>query len=295
MQTELLAVLPLAVVCHDAGGANQIIALLKRHRIPANRLQPFMQGPAAALWTHHFPGVPVCPDLPFALDGASALLSGTGWASSLEHDARCEAARRGLPSAALLDHWVNYPQRFIRDGHRQLPDEMWVCDAHAEALARTSFPGMSVRRIRDHYLAQECAALTPVGSLSEPRVLFVCEPALSNWGRDREGEFQALDYFLSRLDLAGIPPEARIVIRPHPSEPQGKYDRWLASQSRPGMTIDAGEGLRSALARSRWVAGCQSYAMVVALAAGRTVYSALPPWAPACRLPHPGILHLKDL
>jgi len=42
------------------------------------------------------------------------------------------------------------------------------------------------------------------------------------------------------------------------------------------------------------VVGCESFALVVALAAGRRVCSTLPPWAPPCRLPQPGIVRLAD-
>jgi hypothetical protein len=38
--------------------------------------------------------------------------------------------------------------------------------------------------------------------------------------------------------------------------------------------------------------GCESMALVVALAAGREVFSSLPPWAPPCRLPHAGVRRL---
>lgn len=297
MRSKLLSYLPLplAVICHDAGGANQILALLKRIRLPKGLLRPVMQGPAADSWARIFPGRPTYTDIPSALSGAKAVLSGTGWASGIEHQARCMAARMDLPSITLLDHWVNYAERFVRDSHQQLPDQLLVCDKYAETLAREVFPKTPVRRIRDYYLAQQCAWLQPVEALSEPQLLFVCEPSHSNWGRDRAGELQALDYFMARIDATDIPPSTRILIRPHPSESPGKYAAWLAMQSRPGIAIDTNGDLHSALSRSRWVAGCQSYAMAVALAAGRTVYSVLPPWAPSCQLPHPGILHLKDL
>lgn len=287
--------LPLAVVCHDAGGANQLIALLKRLRIAAADVRAVMRGPAAVLWLRAFPDIAVIPELPAALDGAGTLLSGTGWASDLEHEARCVAAQQRVRSIALLDHWVNYPQRFVRGARMQLPDELWVCDAYAEQIARTDFPSTTITRIPDCYLEAQCALLAPVDTLASAHALFLCEPSLSDWGRDRAGEFQALDYFIGKLQHTGIPDAAPILIRPHPSEPAGKYDAWIASQPRPGIRLDGSADLSAAMSGARWVAGCQSYAMTVALAAGRHVFSALPPWAPACRLPHPGIRHLKNL
>ena len=45
---------------------------------------------------------------------------------------------------SVLDHWVNYKERFIRGGELILPDEIWVCDNHALALAKKAFPGARV-------------------------------------------------------------------------------------------------------------------------------------------------------
>lgn len=287
--------LPLAVACHDAGGANQVIALLKRMHIAATDLRAVMRGPAAALWLRAFPDIPADPELPTALNGAGTLLSGTGWASDVEHEARCVAVSLGVRSIALLDHWVNYPQRFARGNRVQLPDELWVCDPYAAQIAQRDFPTTKIMRIPDCYLEAQCALLAPVDTLAPAHVLFLCEPSLSDWGRDRAGEFQALDYFIDKLPRTGIPDNAAILVRPHPSEPAGKYDGWIAAQTRPRIRLDTGADLSAAMSHARWVIGCQSYAMTVALAAGRDVFSALPPWAPACRLPHPGIHHLKYL
>ncbi|MFM7531273.1 MAG: hypothetical protein ACKO5J_02040, partial [Rubrivivax sp.] len=80
---------------------------------------------------------------------------------------------------------------------------------------------------------------------------------------------------------------ARLRLRPHPSDAPGKYDGWLAR--RPGTLLDTHPTVAPALSRARWVVGCESHALTVALACGREVYSSLPPWAPPCRLPHAGI------
>jgi hypothetical protein len=96
---------------------------------------------ALALWQGRFGQRSLVDGIEQALDGAQLLMSGTSWTSPLEHHARLQAAQRGLRSVGVLDHWLGYAARFQRDGHRVLPDEVWVVDAEAYALARTSFPG----------------------------------------------------------------------------------------------------------------------------------------------------------
>lgn len=287
---------PLAVVCHDAGACNVILPWLHR---PGLHVRPVMDGPAAALYHRRFDeaastgrGV----ELDAALEGAAMLLSGTGWASDLEHRARQKARARGIFSAAVIDHWVNYAMRFERQGATVWPDEFWVTDARAAELAGQCFPGAIVRCFDNLYLQAEAAAVAPLPGVppEQAQVLYVLEPMRSDWGRGVAGEFQALDHFMRTRVAAGVPAQAPIRLRPHPSEPAGKYDRWIAAQRlRADVALDTEATLAAAIGASTWVVGCESFALVVALTAGRRVFTSLPPWAPACRLPQPGIERLR--
>lgn len=283
---------PWAVVCHDAGGANALLALLAAAGAPAG-IRAYMTGPALTAWRQRFGTAPMAASLDVALSGAGSVLTGTGWATSLEHDARALAKQRGLPSAALLDHWVNYAQRFTRDGQTVLPDQIWVTDAQALRIARDEFPCVDLRLQPDCQMQEQLEGIRDVRTAPQT-LLYLLEPARDDWGHGRPGEFQALDYFASRWPLAGVPATARVVLRPHPSDPAGKYAGWIESQTEFVTALEVGGPLREALSGALWVAGCESHAMVVALAAGRTVFGTLPPWAPRCRLPQPGIIHLRD-
>jgi hypothetical protein len=277
----------IAVACHDAGACNLILPWLDQ---PQLRLQAWVAGPAEVLWRRRFGTRGLCASLQEALEGAAVLVSGTGWASTLEHDARVEAARRGLHTVAVIDHWVNYPERFERDGHVQWPDEFWLTNDQALALAARHFPRHRLRLQPDLQLAEQLAAAGPTPPPEGAEILYLMEPARSRWGRDEEGEWQALAWFEAMRRQAGLPEHARVRLRPHPSDPPGKYDAWLAG--RPHVALDRHPTLAQALSGARWVVGCESHAMTVALACGREVYTSLPPWAPPCRLPHAGIRRL---
>ncbi|MCW5635298.1 MAG: hypothetical protein KIT17_18320 [Rubrivivax sp.] len=289
---------PLAVVCHDAGACNVILPWLRR---PDLSLRPVMGGPAEKLFRTRFGGaadVPSDAALAAALRGAAMLLSGTGWAGDLEHRARRLARERGVFSVAVIDHWVNYAMRFERDGETVWPDEFWVTDDDALTIARRTFPGRVVRCVDNAYLRAEAAAVPRLPVRGEgggpPAVLYVLEPMRSDWGRGTPGEFQALDHFVRERMAAGVPAGAPLRLRPHPSDPPGKYDAWIAAQRRAGLDValDRHASLSQAIGASAWVAGCESFALVVALRAGRRVISTLPPWAPPCRLPQAGIVRL---
>lgn len=280
--------MPTAVVAHDAGAANLLIAWLKAWGWP---VRACVDGPARKLWEQAFPVQPTCPAIEDALHGCASVVTGTGWASRLEHDARRIGRSRGLRVAAVVDHWVNYPPRFEREGETVWPDELWVADAWAEAIARQALPPMPIRQLENLYLQAQVAQVSPPPG--DGTMLYVLEPVRNEWGRGAPGEFQALDYTLQQLQALGALPVRRIVLRPHPSDPADKYLPYLDAD--PRIEMDRSADMAEAISRADVVVGVESFALTVALATGRAVYSSLPPWAPALRLPQEGIRQIRRL
>ena len=288
---------PLTVVCHDAGAANLIFSWLRAsaNAFPKDVMQwrLLLNGPALFLWqTQPVAGVRVESDIDNAFFGTRSLLSGTGWASDFEHQARKLARLRGIHNIAVLDHWVNYKERFMRNGELVLPDEIYVADEYALHKSRLIFPGLPISQFENLYLAAQLIDLQQVVANAD-EVLYLLEPIRADWPRRVAGEFEALEYFIEHWGKLNIPADTTLRLRPHPSDAPGKYTDWVAKHSYPNIEIDDGT-LSLALSRARWVAGCETNAMIVALAAGKTVISTLPPWAPPCRLPHEGIIHLSQ-
>jgi hypothetical protein len=90
---------PVAVCCHDSGGANLIAAWVAS--APSIDFTVCAEGPARKIFAAIVPYRVIVP-LSTVLEGAACLLSGTGWASTLEHDARTAAKFRGIPVLAVL-------------------------------------------------------------------------------------------------------------------------------------------------------------------------------------------------
>jgi hypothetical protein len=288
---------PLTVACHDAGAANLIIAWLADHGGPPRAC---IEGPARTLWEKAYPGAQVLP-LAEALDGAVSLLSGTGWESNLEHTARRLSKEKGIRSIAVLDHWTNYRERFIRSDELVLPDELWVADVHAEAKARRCFPSLPVRQLPNRYLERLVREVRTYGPeparLRDPHnILYVLEPVRNDWGYNSElGEFQALAFFLESLPSLGVGENVKIRLRPHPSDPYGKYNDWPLRYPKLDLSVEERGDMAEQIAWADWVVGCETFALVIALQAGRIAMSSLPPWAPQCRLPQQNLLHLSSL
>ena len=179
---------PLAVVCHDAGAAHLIFAWLRRWceagLLDQHIVNMVLQGPAAKTWQHHpipLPNVHVHSALNSVLEGSQCLLTGTGWASHLEHQARQIAGSLGIPSVAVIDHWVNYTQRLEREGIVVLPDQIWVADEHAERIANEIFPATPVLCLPNLYLQNLVKGMPPVSPECR-NLLYVLEPVRDEWG-----------------------------------------------------------------------------------------------------------------
>lgn len=290
---------PVAVVCHDAGGAE----IVSSHLVASDVRTVFvLEGPAADIF-HRKLGPVVSIALDDAIAAAAWLLCGTSWESDLELRAIRAARQAGIPSVAALDHWVNYDERFQREGRTILPDEIWVGDEHALALARATWPHLPTHLRPNPYLAEQAAeieGLLPI--LRDPdglRVLYICEP-ISRHALHRHGdrryfgyvEDEAFRYFLSRLDVFEAP-VAEVRVRPHPSDPPGTWE-WATSEH-PRVTLGGGASLCREIAEADVVVGCESMALVVALTAGKRVLSSIPPGGPDCGLPFPEIHQLRSL
>jgi hypothetical protein len=285
---------PLAVVCHDAGATQLILPWLDLDRLA---VRACMQGPALPLWRERFGNRALVATIEEALAGAELLLSGSGWGSDLEHRARLLATAQGLRSVAVLDHWVDFAARFQRDGHRVLPQEIWVGDAEGYALAQATFPGHDIRLQPNLWLRQQVERLAPCPDpRRHPRLLVLLELVGSTWGRDRPGEEQALDFLVEHADRLGLQEPLTLRLRPPADDPPHRWDAWIARlQGVHDVAVDRCASWAEAMDSVAWVAGLESMPLVVALAAGRRAVCLQPPWAPRSRLPQRGLIHLRDL
>jgi hypothetical protein len=292
----------IAIVSHDAGGAEILSSYARRH---GGEYVYVLDGPARQVFARKHRSIEAMP-LDDALDRAGSVICGTSWQSDLELRAIARARQAGKRSAAFLDHWINYRERFERSGSTTLPDEIWVGDEFARRLALERFPGIRVTLVENPYfldLREELARIDAASRRDRSRlsVLYVADPVRdtcrSLFGDERHlgyTEEEALRYFLANLHALAQPIE-RVAIRPHPAEPIGKYD-WAAHEF-PGVPI-VSAGARPLLqdvVAADVVVGCDTTAMVVGLLAGKRVVSAIPPGGRAASLPHEAIERLSAL
>ena len=282
----------ISIVAHDAGGANILIEMLLQERI--RNIQVFMDGPARILWDVAYPDISCYESLESAIITSDLLITGSGWASRTEHRALAIARAHNIECITVLDHWVNYAERFIRNGEQILPDQFWVTDSYALEIAKKTFLERTILQIPNYYLERQLRDVDLSVKANPKELLYVLEPMRSNWGGGSPGEFQALDFFMQKISCLGLPKDILIILRPHPSDSSEKYDGWIRLHSNINVHIDRSINISNSLSRATWVVGCESFALVLGLMAGKIIYCSLPPWAPACRLPHAGIIRLSE-
>lgn len=282
---------PIAVVAHDAGGAAILANYVAQEKVDALCV---VAGPAVEVFRQRLGEVRTV-SLSEALTACDWVLTGTGWQTDLEWQAIRQGRAAGKYVVTFLDHWVNYPERFSRDGVTFYPNEIWVGDGYAADLAKKTLPELTIRQVGNPYFSHFVSEVErmdrAVGTERLPgkNILFVCE----NINRDGFRQDDAIRYFMSNLDSLGVE-VGQILIRPHPSEPADKY-AWVAREFGGDVSLSGGATLAEEVAASDIVAGCSSMAMALAVMARRRVISCIPDEKALLTLPFEQIERMSDI
>lgn len=289
-----------AIVSHDAGGAEILSAWAGLQSEPYCLV---LDGPAKNIFERKLGSDRKVP-LEQAIQAADWVLCGTSWQSDLERKAVKLAKASGKKVVSFIDHWVNYPERFMFEDSMLLPDEIWVGDPDAEKLAKDFFPDTIIQLHENPYFRELKIELEKFSRFFENSnngtFLYVCEPikehALIQHGDERYWgytEEDALTFFLQNISALGIVIN-EIRVRPHPSEDPSKY-RWCTLNTKLNIVFGGEKSLLEEIVLADIIVGCESMAMVVGLLANKRVLSSIPPGGKICGLPQGGIEHLKDL
>ena len=297
-----------AVVAHDAGSSHHLYSWLNSINDP---LRFCLRGPALDIFRHYPFPLNNIRSIDNCIRDAKLLISGTSWQSDHEFESRCLAKELGIPVVAVLDHWVNFPQRFCRYGNYVLPDLLWVSDIEALKIASFHFPDVPIIKLENQWLSSIIDYVMHLRSLSnklEPsvpanRLLYILEPLRDlSTGSPTFAEFSVLNYFIqnlermSNLGIINSPSTISLSLRLHPSEPVDKYNQWISdNQTNISISIDSCSSLAESLALSDVVFGCETQALVVSATCGIPTFSTLHPSIGICRLPHSSIRSLAQL
>lgn len=300
----------IAIVAHDAGSARLLFSWLTGLE---EKVRFYVEGPAKRILIGNTDNnIIIDRSLEECIRNSDIVITGTGWTSDLEHKARVYAYEKNKTSIAVLDHWVNYRERFERNGKMLLPDGLWVADKEALDIARNCFKEQWVEQLDNKWLnklSDKYFDLTEkkkkVAKNSEDLVLlYLLEPIRSRLtGEPNSEEFCALDYWLEVLSIKSekikqvqYKSKIKLRLRMHPTEPEGKYNKWIIENlNNWNIELDPYEDLAESLANADMAFGCETQALVAAIECHVPAFCTLPPGAGECRLPHKGLQKLTKL
>ena len=256
-----------AVVCYDAGAAAHVFAWLASD--PRRSAVVYAEGPAARQAASL--GLRLASSLESTLGSADWALVGTGWQSDLERQAMRVCAASGIPCIAVVDHWVNYPDRFLGLEVDEYPQQVVVTDRAAEALAREQLSWATVTLWPNDQASQFVREVRRYGERDdavEPYLLWLGEP-IRVAGFDLCDPL-ADDRLAPRLwnlvcTAAAARSLDRVMVRMHPSQEAASYELTP-------VRVEVHEAYESPLAddvsRAALCLGINSYALYLSVQSG---------------------------
>lgn len=257
------------LICsNDAGGANILSSLISRLAIKPKYL---LSGPAINIFENKLGQISLMKHAE-GLKGIDLVLSGTSKNSNLEFDLMSFAESNGIRVIAVLDHWVNYRERFIRD-KKQIPiREIVTSDELANEIAIAKFPEARIYQIPNYYLSDisnEYNSILANKMLSSDyyEYLYLGEPIQEDYDNYTYQEVDAIRYFIEtvRIKHKIIP---KILFRPHPSQTGHSFHSVVHSVYPEGV-ISENQSLAQAFAYSNYVVGCNTMALTIAASFGK--------------------------
>lgn len=190
------------LVAHDAGGAEILCAWLQA---TGEKADVVAEGPAARIFSRE--SIPILNSDAVNITRYQRLITGTSYGASLENRFIELARSKGVFSIAVLEHWLHYQERFQNCGYLTLPDELWVCDQYAQALALRLFPDTPVKLQRNWYWEKIRSQVTPGKPGHWLLALENRQPRGETW---RNSIDAALDWLSHSANVK------HLTVRPHP-------------------------------------------------------------------------------
>ena len=266
-----------AIFSHDAGGAELVSLWAKKHKYD---YITHIDGPARkvfernALFENHY-------NLKDAILNSDWILCSTSWQSEIEKEAIWHAKLLKKKSISLLDHWVNYRERYIYKGNLNLPDEIWVTDNYAKNLIIKEFPEVKIRLVKNMYFENMKKKINSIKlkyqikkntkkniifsaqNFSETSIFEIPTHKLLGYN-----EHDSINFFLENIDYLGVKINT-IQIRPHPSDQDKKYD-WVLDKYPNFKFINTELDLIEDIVKSDIVVGCTTMGLAIACLAKKS-------------------------
>lgn len=299
----------IAVVAHDAGGANILVSLVLKY-YDAFDWRFIVAGPAARIFSAH----PLLQKKIMVDRTTECLLgellpdimiTGTGWETDHEILGIRFAKENGIPVVSYLDHWTNYRDRFgsATGWLANLPDYIAVGDMYAfERASLDGFPVTKLLPLENPYLENFLLPVSSTCRVPSNRLLFLSEPFDADFvpsGVEYSNKWVGIECsILGKILRAvfGAPALSgyTLAIRLHPSEAFDKYDDFkVRGEGRIEIHDAFSRSLVDDCCAADCVIGISSMALLVSASLSRKTISFSPQGMDG-GLPHSEIVRCHD-
>jgi hypothetical protein len=292
------------IIASDAGVSEHLSLLVKGNE---EKYLFNVSGVAANVFRNNSVHIKQC-DLESILLNCREIIIGRSWQSNVGLVAIRESRKKSIMTSVYLDHWGFRNEEFMLDNELFIPDKFIVFDEFAFQEARGKFPTALIELQPNKFLEKIKSELAQLRLKNKHRisnqVLYLAEPidlhrqkflALddelnvnSNFTED-----EAFEFFLSNLSKISTRIES-ILIRPHPTQNiQDVANKYINFDER--IKISTETNLLLDVFNSDFIAGCQTFGLVVGTVAGKETFSVIPPGKGELVIPLPGIRMLRNL
>lgn len=222
------------------------------------------------------------------------ILYGTSWQINFQTAVEKIAELYHIHSIALLDHWVNYKERF---NQHIPPKHIMVMDDIAFALAKKNFgETINITQLKSYFLENMRASFNTVNQKHAESVVFISEPtsiiAKNNLGTEDGYGFTEYSVLEDLLTLFN-----EITVRLHPSDRTDKYNAIIQNHTNKKITIinPYDEELIETLHKSKLTIGFDGMALFISYYLGINTISYMPTDKRALTIPMPAKYLIDDL
>ncbi len=257
----------IGVVAFDAGGAEQIKWLISELDTPIKAL---IDGPAKSIFREsklNFDEVSSISDL----NSCQLIITGSGWMSNLEQEAISFCKKRKIASVTLLDHWVNYKERFHSSADLS-PSLLIVTNQAALNLALQNFPEQSVLPCPDFQIANYKSSLSKKAP-EKNCVLILLEPLTNHESNFAVNENTVLDLARFAFELSEQKGLNGVTLRLHPSQIYNNSKFEKLTELFPTLLFSNNRELLIDFKKSGAVLGFNSYGLYLSAKCGIETFS----------------------
>jgi len=251
----------IGVVAYDAGGAEQVAWVLKDIK---KKVLAYIGGPAIKIFQNSGVTYEKSNNLNQLID-CDLVISGSGWMSSLENDVIRKCNYFQIPCITVLDHWVHYQERFVREPKAN-PKMFAVTNLPALQIANLAFPDQPIWLFPDRQVEFYKSRIE--NSFLKSDVLVLLEPSsiLSS-------AFSITDELERTLIRSAVRIKEKrnlktVTLRLHPSQVPTDVKYLNLQAEFPGLSISATADLVDNLKLAAVVLGFNTYGLYLSAMCG---------------------------